>query len=81
MFKGKDDAITRCQAANGKVTHGTINSVFSPTRTALDIEKSKSKPKNTAHKKLNVDAKEYRPQRTAAAIADIQTRYHSRAIR
>ena len=39
LFKGKDDAITRCQAANGKVTHGTINSVFSPTRTALRYRK------------------------------------------
>ena len=39
-----------------------------------DMEKSKSKSRNTRHKKLNVDAKEYRPQRTAAAIDEMRTR-------
>ena len=30
--------------------------------------------KNTSHKKLNVDAKEYRPRRTAATIPEMPTR-------
>ena len=38
------------------------------------MEKLTSKSKNTSYKKLKVDAKEYTPQGTVAAIIDIRTR-------
>ena len=46
-----------------------------PLELHCDMKESTSKSKNTSHKKLNIDAKEYRPRRTAAAvIAEIRTK-------
>ena len=44
-----------------------------PLELHCDMEKPTSKSKNTTHKKLNVDTKECRPRRTAAAIAEMRT--------
>ena len=58
-------------ATNIKVTHRTT---MYPVELHCGMEKSTSKSKNTSHKKLNVDVKEYRPQRTAAVVAGMRTR-------
>ena len=39
------------------------------------MKKSTSKSRNTSHKKLNLDAKEYRLRRTATSVAEMRTRY------
>ena len=45
-----------------------------PLELHCNIEKSTSKFKNTSHKNLNADAKESRPRRTVAPIAEMRTR-------
>ena len=77
LYKSKDDIIRSVKLRIPKSHIERPIQHLYPLELHCDIEKSTSKSKNISHKKLNVDAKEYRPQRTAAAIAE----YHSRAIR
>ena len=61
----------RCPTRNTKVTDRTSNSAF---EIHYNVEKSTNMPKNTSHKELNVDAKECRPRRKAAAFAEMRAR-------
>ena len=45
-----------------------------PLELHCNMKKSTSKSKNTSHKKLNVDAKEFKPRGTAAATAEMRTK-------
>ena len=74
LCKSKDDVIRSVKLRIPKSHIERPIQHLYPLELHCDIEKSTSKSKNISHKKLNVDAKEYRPQRTAAAIAEMQTR-------
>ena len=74
LYKGKDDVIRGVKLRTQKLHIERPIQHLYPLELDCDMEKSTSKSKNTSHKKLNVDAKEYRPRRTAAAIAEMQTR-------
>lgn len=59
----------RCRARNTKVADRTTNSAF---EIHYNTEKSTNMPKNTSQKELNVDVKECRPRRKAAAFAEMR---------
>ena len=74
LYKGKDDVIRGVKLRTPKShTERPIQYLY-PLELHCEMEKSTRKSKNTNHKKLNADAKEYRPRRTAAAIAEMRTR-------
>ena len=74
LFKGKDHVIhsVRLRTPNSHIEREIQH--LHPFERHCDMEKSTSKSKNTSHKKLNVDVKEYRPRRTAAVIIEMRTR-------
>ena len=74
LCKGKDDVIRGVKLGTPKSHIERPIQHLYPLELHCDMEKSTSKSKNTSHNKLNVDVKEYRPRRTAGAIAEMQTR-------
>ena len=74
QYKGKDDVIHGIKQQTPKSQIEQPIQHLYPLELHCDMEKSTSKSKNTSYKKLNVDAKEHRPRRTEAAIAEMRTR-------
>ena len=71
LHKSKDNTIRGFKLRTPKSNTERTNQHLYPLELHCDMEKLTSTSKNTSHKKLNVDSKEYRPRRTAAAIAEI----------
>ena len=74
LHKSKDNAIRGFKLRTPKSNTERTNQHLYPLELHCDMEKLTSTSKNTSHKELNVDSKEYRPRRTAAAIAEIRTK-------
>ena len=68
LYKGKDDVIRGVKLRTPKLHIERPIQHLYQLELHCDIEKSTSTSKNKRGKKLNVDAKEYRPRRTAVAI-------------
>ena len=74
LNKGKDDVICGVRLWIPKShIEPPIQNLYS-LELHCDMEKPTSISKDTSHKKLNVDAKEYWQWRTAAAIAEMRIR-------
>ena len=74
LFKGKDDVIRGIKLRTPRSHMDRPIQYLYPLELHWDMEKLTSKSKNTSYKKLKVDAKEYTPQGTVAAIVDIRIR-------
>ena len=74
LYKG-NDGVTR--GVNLRTPKSNIERPVQhlyPRELHWHMEKSPSTSKSTSQKKLNVDGKEYRPRRTAAAVPEMGTR-------
>ena len=81
LFQGKDDQI---RGARVKTPRGYLDrpiQLLYPLELHCNRYKIKSKQHESDKKKLNVEAKEFRPKRTARAIAIGKDQGHSRARR
>ena len=81
LFQGKDDQIRGAQV---KTPRGYLDrpiQLLYPLELHCNRYKIKSKQHESDKKKLNVEAKEFRPKRTARAIAIGKDQGHSRARR
>ena len=74
LYKEKDGLIRGVKLRTPKShIERSIQHLY-PLELHCNMKKSTSKSKNTSHKKLNVDAKDFKPRGTAAAIAEMRTK-------
>ena len=73
LFKDKDDVMCGVKVQTPKSQIERPIQYLHRLEVHSNMETSTSQFKNTSHKKLNVDAKEYRPPKTAAGLDEMCT--------